>query len=173
MIVDKLFPTLLYHGMVDDFDSIQNELQTCYDQLNFERFDGVHWISVDPFKRDLIREYNMVNFENAILENVKKFSGQKSKIYSSWFAKFKTLDYGHVHNHGCADVSGVYYFKTSGTGQIFFQDPTPGLGNRTTRWSYDAVEGKMILFPGWLYHGIKANTSDGDRVSVSFNLKFQ
>jgi Putative 2OG-Fe(II) oxygenase len=30
----------------------------------------------------------------------------------------------------------------------------------------------MLLFPSYLEHSVDANTSDGERVSISFNLMF-
>jgi hypothetical protein len=40
---------------------------------------------------------------------------------------------------------------------------------------YPAIEGQMIMFPGWLPHGVEVNESKekgekGWRVSVSFNF---
>ena len=31
-------------------------------------------------------------------------------------------------------------------------------------------EGRMYVFPSWLEHGVEANQSDRDRVSISFNV---
>ena len=31
------------------------------------------------------------------------------------------------------------------------------------------VENEIYIFPGWLQHGVKLNTSTSDRISFSFN----
>ena len=31
-------------------------------------------------------------------------------------------------------------------------------------------EGRMYVFPGWLEHGVEENTSDRDRIGISFNV---
>ena len=35
-----------------------------------------------------------------------------------------------------------------------------------------AKQGGLILFPGWLKHGINMNNSDEERISVSFDITF-
>jgi ectoine hydroxylase-related dioxygenase (phytanoyl-CoA dioxygenase family) len=37
--------------------------------------------------------------------------------------------------------------------------------------AYEPQSSKLILFPGWLPHGVERNTTEEDRVSVSFNVK--
>ena len=37
-------------------------------------------------------------------------------------------------------------------------------------YSYEAVEGGLMLFPAHLEHKVLENKSDEDRISVSFNL---
>ena len=36
----------------------------------------------------------------------------------------------------------------------------------------EPTAGMLILFPGWLEHGVETQLSDHKRVSVSFNLGF-
>ena len=86
--------------------------------------------------------------------------------------------YAHAHHHGHADLSGVYYYKTTGDdGDLFFQ--TPNLASTTSVWSNQPhtismkpEQGKIILFPGYLMHGIRTNTTPHTRLSVSFNMRF-
>ena len=32
-------------------------------------------------------------------------------------------------------------------------------------------EGSLLMFPGWLEHGVTQNLSNEDRIVISFNLK--
>lgn len=88
------------------------------------------------------------------------------------------------HTHPNNYLSGVYYVQTMGnTDSIFFSDPRPqasvvrppvkteGMytGNEV---SMEAKEGRLILFPAWLSHGVPPNRGNRDRVSVSFNVMF-
>lgn len=98
--------------------------------------------------------------------------------------------YNRSHFHPNVLWSGVYYVQTPpNCGNICFFDPrteacmilprlaadqTPKLQNQN-EISFNAVEGRIILFPSWLAHEVEANMTDvegpaGDRISVSFNI---
>ena len=61
---------------------------------------------------------------------------------------------------------------------MFFECPSPGMGDSLvySKWGRRLTpkvsEGLMILFPGFLKHGIETNTTDHDRISLSFNILF-
>ena len=101
--------------------------------------------------------------------------------------------YGYNRNHIHPNVlwSGVYYVQApADSGRIFFGDPrsqslvlTPRYASDQPRkpevWSevyFEPVEGRVILFPAWLTHEVEPNVSDktgfdGDRISISFNVR--
>jgi uncharacterized protein (TIGR02466 family) len=100
----------------------------------------------------------------------------------------------HAHNrshiHPDTLWSGVYYVQApDNCGRISFSDPRIQSRILTPRYSpqqtlpihswpeiyFDAMAGRLILFPAWLVHEVEPNLSalpgvDGYRVSVSFNL---
>jgi len=90
-----------------------------------------------------------------------------------------------VHMHDASFVSGVFYLKARpGQGKItmyknMMQDfATMSFANlekftqiSASAISYDPYTGRLIMFPGWLPHGVSANQLDEDRVSLSFNVK--
>ena len=95
------------------------------------------------------------------------------------------------HVHPGAQWSGVYYIKApTNCGQIWFTDPCgerhidlPIMDPKKTKplhyWRevhYEPIEGRIIMFPGWLTHEVAQNMcdlkgEDGWRMSVSFNFK--
>tara|TARA_R100001460_G_scaffold9710_1_gene23131 strand:+ start:323 stop:1051 length:729 start_codon:yes stop_codon:yes gene_type:complete len=105
------------------------------------------------------------------------------------------VNYKYSHNknhvHPGAQWSGVYYIKTPPKcGHIWFTDPCgqrhidmPIMEDKIRKpvhyWRevhYEPIEGRLIMFPGWLVHEVAPNMSDltgekGWRVSVSFNFK--
>ena len=105
------------------------------------------------------------------------------------------VNYKYSHNknhvHPGAQWSGVYYIKTpENCGHIWFTDPcgqrhidVPIMADKKAKpthyWRevhYSPIEGRIIMFPGWLTHEVAPNMSDltgekGWRVSVSFNFK--
>jgi len=104
------------------------------------------------------------------------------------------VNYKYSHNknhvHPGAQWSGVYYIKCPpNCGHIWFTDPCgqrhidlpimdPDKVKPIHYWRevhYEPIEGRIIMFPGWLTHEVAPNMSDltgekGWRVSVSFNF---
>lgn len=98
---------------------------------------------------------------------------------------------GHTHMahpHPNNYFSGILYLKTPpGSGSTIFLDPRPGAmvyridpsatnkinGDTITT---DAVAGKMLLFPSWLYHSVTENSFSNPtdkRISIAFNIQFE
>ena len=76
-------------------------------------------------------------------------------------------------------MAGVYYYKTNGEdGDIFFESSNLNLESSlcyyklAERWKHKPIEGKILLFPGWMKHGIMTNTTEDSRISLSFNIQF-
>lgn len=90
-----------------------------------------------------------------------------------------------VHNHPGSVLSGVYYVQApKNCGNLYFRDPRPAAVMLVpdvlehTRWTsnrvnYEPLAGRMMLFPGWLDHGVEPNLSDEERVCLSFNISVQ
>ncbi len=88
----------------------------------------------------------------------------------------------HVHPNNY--LSGVYYLRTEpGADRIGFTDPRPQAAviaprpREPNRYNGNeaaimAKEGRFILFPAWLRHGVPTNQSGQDRVSIAFNVMF-
>jgi uncharacterized protein (TIGR02466 family) len=86
------------------------------------------------------------------------------------------------HNHPNSLLSAAYYVKAKkNSGQIKFFDPKemkvmyhPSI-SKFNEISAEVVkiepeEGKLLLFPSYLYHAVDENLSDEDRIVISFNL---
>ncbi len=87
---------------------------------------------------------------------------------------------GHTHPNNF--LSGVYYVDIPpGEGKIDFADPRvqaevmmPPIaeGNRFNgnTITMNVEPGRIIMFPAWLRHSVPINRSNGDRISIAFNL---
>jgi len=88
----------------------------------------------------------------------------------------------HVHP-GCF-LSGTVYIQTDNlTGNIYFENPNPvgydwkskhfkdSQWNKECNDTWDFVPSNEViyLFPSWAKHGVLSNTSNKDRISISFN----
>ncbi len=97
------------------------------------------------------------------------------------------------HCHHTANVSGVYYISVPNSGSeeagclVFFDDDrrnevSPGIGSDNTeiltQWNafnqdqaaYAPTEGRLILFPSKQRHAVAPNQTEGDRISISFDI---
>ena len=190
-----LFGIPVYNNNVtgDKFDAVQNEIGKVLEDTertqSFRRPDGwnssTQLVSDPTFSTDFISKcpsfkqelhYHICNF----LDNIESSANVNNyKITASWITQTKKGQYAHTHNHGDSDLAGVYYFKTNGAdGNIFFDSPVEVLKNSFCfrqlhqRLKYSPEEGKIILFPAWLNHGVSENTTDHERISISFNIIF-
>jgi len=188
----------IYKSKVEgnSYNKIQDELSISYEKCNFsmkEEWGYTSYLSDPSFKENLIQKFKLYNLSQEIEKHVSEYlsmirfnlSGNYKEsmsydISSSWFSKYEKGCYAFVHNHGSFDISGVYYFKVSdSSSELFFRCPIPNLD---TSLVYEHLggahivppeQGSILLFPGWLNHGVKTNMTDETRVSVSFNIAFQ
>lgn len=186
MTIEALYPTPLYYGFVDNFKKIQSEIDKCIDDIPFKmkEWGSTHYLHPTTFEENVFDTYKLNSLSEEIHKHLAqycfqiKFPMTKYNV-RSWFTKFERSHYAHVHNHGFTDISGVYYYKTSGDdGDILFNSPNPFLDtskcffNIQPSWTHKPVEGKILLFPGWLRHGVATNETDNTRISISFNIYF-
>lgn len=90
-----------------------------------------------------------------------------------------------VHIHDNSFISGAYYVRAKkGHGNLtfyksYYQDyivASQATVDRYTPISASAItfepsSGKLIMFPGFLPHGVERNELDEERISISFNIK--
>jgi uncharacterized protein (TIGR02466 family) len=102
-----------------------------------------------------------------------------------WFNINYKFNSNMVHMHDGSFVSGAFYVKAKpGQGKFtvyknFMQDfctvsfaPMKNFKPiSASAISYDPVTSRLIMFPGWLPHGVSSNETDEERISISFNMK--
>lgn len=194
----NLFYSKIYYCKIQRFHPVDEEIKTALKDVQWGKrlsWGATHQLSDPTFKENFIEdnnfkilkqeiEYHVGQFAKLHAVNLKQFS-KNYDIVESWAAKFGPGEYAHIHNHGYADIAGVYYYKRplskqqkEGNGNIFFTAPGPEytsnpLYNRMARASWYFPEGTLVLFPGFLPHGVETNETDKDRISLSFNIKLR
>jgi uncharacterized protein (TIGR02466 family) len=192
--VDNIFETKLYFSTVENFDDIQEELLEAFDKVEFQTTHGNGWgqthlLSDATFGENFLVKYDCVFFMEELHNHLKKYVNSyysekdvdfKYVINSSWMTYSKIGHYTPVHNHGGSDISGVYYLKKSSDGKdgnIYFKTPiVASCGSNLylkERQTYNFEEGEIVLFPGFLDHGVQTNETEEDRISLSFNISIQ
>ena len=192
MPLQPIYPTPIFFGEVDNHKEIEAELDPVLDEIDFQYRDSwgaTHYLSDPTFSENLIAKHDLKELNKVIEKNLFEYLegllGQpwdrryRHYITHSWAALFKKGNYGHIHSHGEADIAGVYYHEVpEDSGGLFFECPSPGMSDSLVysicgrRLDVKASEGTMILFPGFLKHGITTNSTDHDRISISFNIHF-
>lgn len=190
MPIESWFSTPVYYDKVDYNTQhlIESEVNSIIGVINFDKNPEWgkqnHSLSNPDFSSNLFSDFNLKTLERTILIHMNNYVSQskkplKGKIINSWFTKTEPTEYVMTHNHGSVDMSGVYYFKTSGKdGSLFFMNPLSALAgtlflDNNEVISYAPEVGKILLFPGWLNHGVKSNDTDDVRISISFNICFE
>jgi len=92
--------------------------------------------------------------------------------------------YNRPHVHPNCLFSGVYYVKTQPQcGELVVNDPRPGIQTMMPArkqgqppkhlWReahIEPIQGRLIMFPAWLWHCVEPNQSNDMRISISFNF---
>jgi uncharacterized protein (TIGR02466 family) len=191
----SLFATPLYtHQLVDgEYDYIQSDIQRVVNKLYKEDEWGQnpHWESntlclsnKGNFRECIIKSEKLKNVKQSIMHhcgnymsymNVKE--NYRPAIMSSWLTLTKPGQYSHIHDHGTNHISGVYWFKTNRQdGDLLFRNALKALkcnpigATVTNEVQYNPDPGRIVMWPSYLDHAVKENTTQDDRISLSFNI---
>jgi uncharacterized protein (TIGR02466 family) len=110
----------------------------------------------------------------------------KLQITNAWINLDNSKSITGAHNHSESILSGVYYASAGeGSGNLEFMSPVsassytfrPGSRKNMNRfnsdsWTVTPETGKLIIFPSWLYHYVRLNTDNTNRISIAFNANF-
>lgn len=187
------FCTPFYYGHPEEdsrerYELIQEELLRVHYNTDYKTPESFphkdsHLLSPNPFDNNILKQYRCDNFIEFLKESVSnyfellRYQTPSYIIEASWLTKNTKGTYAPEHSHGSADISGVYYLKTTGDdGDLYFKNPTQiSSGNRimklvSKKRSIKPVQGLLLMWPGYLSHGTYPNETDSDRVSLSFNI---
>ncbi|MDZ4661096.1 MAG: TIGR02466 family protein [Pseudomonadota bacterium] len=111
--------------------------------------------------------------------------GHKIEMNSCWVSIMPAQSHHSFHIHPQSFISGTYYVSTPKNSSVIkFEDPrlaffmgSPSRKSKCRRENQhfvavDPREGNVVLFESWLRHEVPANTSETERVSVSFNYSW-
>ena len=194
LLKDSFFPTYVYGKdlNLDNNTMAHNVIEWSKKDEGVKKTNVNGWHSTtDMHKRP---EYQpLVNELYNTLNEIWKeeWLDRKPFLGNMWANINYSGGYNRPHIHPNSLFSGVYYIKTpENCGHIWFTDPCgerhmdlPIMADKqqkpTHYWRevhYAPIEGRLIMFPGWLTHEVAHNMSDlkgenGWRVSVSFNFK--
>ena len=187
MIIEKFFPTHVYAKDVN----LNNQLMTkqIIDWSNKDsgvsktNHKGWHSTTDMHLKSEYSPLFNeLFKMQNEIYEY--EHLDRVPKLGNMWANINPPGGSNRPHIHPNALFSGVYYVKcNSDSGRLKIYDPRPGnqyimpirkQGNPGIDFwresNLQPLEGRIIMFPAWLWHSVEDNTSNDIRISISFNF---
>lgn len=184
-------PVACYNFTGIVLDSIQQEIQKAVSVIDQKRLTtpwGDSTLSTFSHTNNIndIKTYNMTVLENEIHNLVNQwcssmgYRGSGFLIEESWLNFSNTDGFQFDHKHPGYRISGCYYYQTTGEdGHIRFENPNPYA--TSGMFPYDQINadgivykpavGRLLLFPSWLTHRVTSNYTDGQRISLAFNLR--
>jgi len=187
--IESLFSTPLYCTIVENREKIQDEFFEVVNKLHFydthEMWGNPQKLTTRDFSDNVIEELNMSIVKKLIDDHLNIYlfnlGFQPKKIYklTSWITSNSYGDHAPVHNHLDADISGVYYYQSNTKdGNIFFVTPALVMtnsvfGSLNNNYYISPEVGKLLMFPGWLQHGVSTNRTESNRKSLAFNIYFE
>lgn len=104
---------------------------------------------------------------------VQTFSLGGALINSAWFESASKNEWHPVHNHGALGYSAVCYvnfIENEHTGTKFVSPFNNFISGAQLTFTPDVKEGSIIFFPSSILHYTEPNTSETERIILSFNL---
>ena len=107
-----------------------------------------------------------------------KLSSFKLKIHDMWCNRYTKYQSQEKHSHGRHFLSCAYFFSApeNSAPLIFFNPTHEAIINFPTEhdinlhaFSVTPEKGKILIFPGWLEHGVKLNKTEEPRITFSCN----
>ena len=187
MIIEKFFPTDVYGKDVqlDNNKLAQDIINWSNQDKGVEKTNYKGWHSTTdmgdkPEYQLLVTE--LLRMQKEIYDN--EHIDRYARLGNMWANINPPGGMNMPHLHPNALFSGVYYVKSQPqSGRLKIYDPRPGVqtnmpirkpGNPgKDMWrevNLEPVEGRIIMFPAWLWHSVEENRSNDIRISVSFNF---
>jgi len=181
--LSPIFPVYLYSSLLDYPETILDEFHKNYKQQDMHN-NGAHLLSTKDYTDCIITKLDLQNLKHLILEKAKVFCKElryqpKSVLLNSWISVQRPGEHVTVHNHINSDLSGVFYIKANiDSGILFLRNPlqqfsyTKLFKRAATPVQVEPVNGKIVLWPSFIDHGVEKNNTKEDRIAIAFNLKF-
>jgi uncharacterized protein (TIGR02466 family) len=183
-----LFSTPVYTSKID----IPKENQDNLKRYEYDRMDNGSASYTKDRKILNLPEFSLL--KSRVMEHINTYGRDVLKIKpeielyitTSWINKFEPKDYGGIHSHVNAIISGVLYLDVSEKSGDLCLAKDPGYINTFSQtidieysewnifnsktWYIHPENNMIVMFPAHLSHRINANLEDKNRYSLAFNV---
>ena len=101
--------------------------------------------------------------------------------FEYWCQDYREGDIHAEHEHGIGRISGIYWVRANdAAGGIMFRNPNPFTEysqdyhpDAIFSWQgniYNAVKGRILMFPSYLKHQVLPSKKDVERTTIAFNF---
>ena len=169
--LNNMFQIPLLHVEVSKWAEKKKKLIDLFNSLNVG-YDQTVWTN---YHTDLTPLNETI--QDILKEDIDKFNDSfqcSSIIGDSWFEKALKSDFHLPHNHGPFGFSAVCYVKYDNkvhTPTEFVGPFSNFIDGCTLTHIPQVKEGSLIFFPASILHFTRPNTSNKERIVLSFNLK--
>jgi uncharacterized protein (TIGR02466 family) len=189
--VIPMFPTLLWKILVKPElrDAIDAKILATLGSMrrDLPRLESGHGWQSEQTLHDREEFQDLVACVDNATRSILRFLqiGHDAFEITGCWATVLARDAAHkAHSHPNNYLSGAYYVRTHpGADTINFHDPRNQAGvirppvteltaENTDQVVVKVTNGTLLLFPAYLEHSVDANTSEEERVSISFNIMF-
>lgn len=194
LLKEHFFPTIIYAKdlQLDNEALAQHIIKWSKSDNSLVKTNVNGWHS--PTDMNTKSEYNsLINELFKMQQEIynEEFLEGEPQLGNMWANINYSGGYNKPHVHPNCLFSGVYYVKTQpNCGNLVVNDPRPGVQLRMpkTKIPIDSskmfdmpkelwrearlqpVQGRLIMFPAWLWHCVEENKTNDIRISVSFNF---
>lgn len=184
----ELFPTPVYTAMIPDFDQYRNDIID-YTRQYKSKYETVQVSNMGGYQSssDIHQDPDFHSVCNKIWDEVlmpavdlmsqsfgdNDFPGTKFSLHNIWFNSNPKGAWNMPHTHPHCFFSGVLWVKAPHeSGELVLHSPHShalyGLDHNV--WTIPPEEGRVVLFPSNLQHHVSSNTTENERISLSFNI---
>jgi uncharacterized protein (TIGR02466 family) len=181
MNTQDLFPIVIGKDTIRSTYSLDN--------IDWRRSqDNNGWISKD---NRLLEQQQFADLKLQIILKHKQYMDRigvvapvEWRIQNSWANRHDPGDWAQQHHHSNSAFSGVYYSQVpegdSGSIQFHKQHATVSTNSwefdfaigpaNAYSWGFQPVPGDCVLFPSHVAHSVTPNNTQGQRISIAWNI---
>ena len=187
LLKEQFFPTTVYGKdlQLDNNTLAQHIIQWSQQGQGLKKTNMNGWHSTTDMHTK--PEYKMLVDELYQMQHEifqEEWLDRKPMLGNMWANINYSGGYNRPHVHPNCLFSGVYYVKTQPQcGELVVEDPRPGIQimlpirkpgqppkHLWRKAHIEPIQGRLIMFPAWLWHCVEPNQSNDMRISVSFNF---
>ncbi len=201
MTLRALFPTFLHEAWYPNFadekeqlirrireireeDQAGREYSAQHYPYGFTSFRSRDRLYTDPAFRNLVDFMFQVAYDYGHKQywDLENFELAMTQLWCNINSRY---NYHRDHVHPYSQISGVFYIQCeSGAAPISLKDPRPARwmvpaplrenrAENTLITTLPPEEGKLLMFPAWLDHGVSQQHEDTERISMSYNFELR